>query len=357
MENQAGPLKSIKELDQTMDQVQFGFTISGLFSSVADFKKACNHTQKRDEIDNTGLEAAFVSGFDLKKPSKIAGRWKLHLLRITSHNCHKDMVFYLQLAADMQRFSRPERRINGPTITHLWSMLKLLDILVQLDHLKNAKASIPNDFSLYKGNELYIFILYSPSFFIAFSPWAVTTIAAIMMIFPLQFNESSVHGVNNELNIQDTMKHFDTMKHSSKSVMTNKIGPEVFRHVVYAAYTYFLEHKMAILLNLHVEMFRVNKGSDEEMSVVRRGGAVDDSIEYWWWRWRDGGGGGEMVAEVVVVERWRWGMVLVMTKASGGVGVVVSLVTRDGWSGSDSGGGGDEVVMWCCWLVSAVEWR
>lgn len=33
--------------------------------------------------------------------------------------------------------------------------------------------------------------------------------------------ESSVHGVNNELNIQDTMKH------SSESVMTNEIGPEV----------------------------------------------------------------------------------------------------------------------------------
>ncbi|CAL5364883.1 unnamed protein product [Camellia sinensis] len=56
----------------------------------------------------------------------------------------------MQLAADMQRFSRPERRINGPTVTHLWSMLKLLDVLVQLDHLKNAKASIPNDFSWYK---------------------------------------------------------------------------------------------------------------------------------------------------------------------------------------------------------------
>ncbi|KAH0452574.1 hypothetical protein IEQ34_019873 [Dendrobium chrysotoxum] len=55
-----------------------------------------------------------------------------------------------KLAADMQRFSRPERLINGPTVTHFWSMLKLLDILVQLDHLKNAKASIPNDFSWYK---------------------------------------------------------------------------------------------------------------------------------------------------------------------------------------------------------------
>ncbi|KAG0477890.1 hypothetical protein HPP92_012609 [Vanilla planifolia] len=50
----------------------------------------------------------------------------------------------------MQRFSRPERLINGPTTTHFWSMLKLLDVLVQLDHLKNAKASIPNDFSWYK---------------------------------------------------------------------------------------------------------------------------------------------------------------------------------------------------------------
>ncbi|OAY64583.1 Protein PIR [Ananas comosus] len=55
-----------------------------------------------------------------------------------------------KLAADMQRFSRPERLINGPTITHFWSMLKLLDVLLQLDHLKNAKASIPNDFSWYK---------------------------------------------------------------------------------------------------------------------------------------------------------------------------------------------------------------
>lgn len=31
--------------------------------------------------------------------------------------------FCLQLAADMQRFSRPERRINGPTVTHLWSVV------------------------------------------------------------------------------------------------------------------------------------------------------------------------------------------------------------------------------------------
>lgn len=30
------------------------------------------------------------------------------------------------------------------------AMLKLLDVLLQLDHLKNAKASIPNDFSWYK---------------------------------------------------------------------------------------------------------------------------------------------------------------------------------------------------------------
>lgn len=42
---------------------------------------------------------------------------------LRSHNCHKDMIFYLQLAADMQRFSRPERRINGPTITHLWCVV------------------------------------------------------------------------------------------------------------------------------------------------------------------------------------------------------------------------------------------
>lgn len=55
-----------------------------------------------------------------------------------------------KLAVDMQRFSRPERRISGPTVTHIWSMLKLLDMLLQLDHLKNAKASIPNDFSWYK---------------------------------------------------------------------------------------------------------------------------------------------------------------------------------------------------------------
>ncbi|KMZ67407.1 hypothetical protein ZOSMA_26G01590, partial [Zostera marina] len=55
-----------------------------------------------------------------------------------------------KLAADMQRFSKPERLINGPTITHFWSILRLLDTLVKLDHLKNAKSSIPNDFSWYK---------------------------------------------------------------------------------------------------------------------------------------------------------------------------------------------------------------
>jgi cytoplasmic FMR1 interacting protein len=102
----------------------------------------------------------------------------------------------VQLAADMQRFSRPERRINGPTVTHLWSMLKLLDVLVQLDHLKNAKASIPNDFSWYKRT----------------------------------FTQVSAQW-------QDT----DTMREELDDLQI------------------FLSTRWAILLNLHVEMFRVNK--------------------------------------------------------------------------------------------------
>lgn len=37
-----------------------------------------------------------------------------------------EFIFHLmQLAADMQRFSRPERRLNGPTITHLWYVVFL----------------------------------------------------------------------------------------------------------------------------------------------------------------------------------------------------------------------------------------
>lgn len=40
-------------------------------------------------------------------------------------------------------------------------MLKLLDILVQLDHLKNAKASIPNDFSWYKRYIYHIALLFN----------------------------------------------------------------------------------------------------------------------------------------------------------------------------------------------------
>lgn len=36
------------------------------------------------------------------------------------------MIILIQLAADMQRFSRPERRINGPTITHLWSVYDII---------------------------------------------------------------------------------------------------------------------------------------------------------------------------------------------------------------------------------------
>ncbi|KAH6792575.1 transcription activator [Perilla frutescens var. hirtella] len=101
-----------------------------------------------------------------------------------------------KLAADMQHFSRPERRINGPTITHLWSMLKLLDVLVQLDHLKNAKASIPNDFSWYKRT----------------------------------FTQVSVQW-------QDT----DSIREELDDLQI------------------FLSTRWAILLNLHVEMFRVNK--------------------------------------------------------------------------------------------------
>ncbi|KAI9186420.1 hypothetical protein LWI28_017065 [Acer negundo] len=104
-----------------------------------------------------------------------------------------------KLAADMQRFSRPERRINGPTITHLWSMLKLLDVLVQLDHLKNAKASIPNDFSWYKRT----------------------------------FTQVSVQW-------QDT----DSMREELDDLQI------------------FLSTRWAILLNLHVEMFRVNNVED-----------------------------------------------------------------------------------------------
>ncbi|CAK7341255.1 unnamed protein product [Dovyalis caffra] len=104
-----------------------------------------------------------------------------------------------KLAADMQRFSRPERRINGPSITHLWSMLKLLDVLVQLDHLKNAKASIPNDFSWYKRT----------------------------------FTQVSVQ-----------WQDIDSMREELDDLQI------------------FLSTRWAILLNLHAEMFRVNNVED-----------------------------------------------------------------------------------------------
>lgn len=104
-----------------------------------------------------------------------------------------------KLASDMQRFSRPERRVNGPTVTHLWSILKLLDVLVQLDHLKNAKASIPNDFSWYKRTFTQV-----------------------------------------NLQLQDT----DSMREELDDLQI------------------FLSTRWAILLNLHVEMFRVNNVED-----------------------------------------------------------------------------------------------
>ncbi|VAI09809.1 unnamed protein product [Triticum turgidum subsp. durum] len=104
-----------------------------------------------------------------------------------------------KLAADMQRFSRPERLVNGPTVTHFWSMLKLLDVLLQLDHLKNAKASIPNDFSWYKRT----------------------------------FTQVSTQW-------QDT----DTMREELDDLQI------------------FLSTRWAILLNLHAEMFRTNTVED-----------------------------------------------------------------------------------------------
>ncbi|KAK1265836.1 Protein PIR [Acorus gramineus] len=104
-----------------------------------------------------------------------------------------------KLAADLQRFSRPELLINGPSITHFWAILKLLDVMVQLDHLKNAKASIPNDFSWYKRT----------------------------------FTQVSVQW-------QDT----DSMREELDDLQI------------------FLSTRWAILLNLHVEMFRVSTVED-----------------------------------------------------------------------------------------------
>ncbi|KAK2972926.1 hypothetical protein RJ640_015641 [Escallonia rubra] len=87
-----------------------------------------------------------------------------------------------KLAADMQR-----------------SMLKLLDVLVQLDHLKNAKASIPNDFSWYKRT----------------------------------FTQVSIQ-----------WQDIDSMREELDDLQI------------------FLSTRWAILLNLHVEMFRVNNVED-----------------------------------------------------------------------------------------------
>ncbi|XP_022961253.1 protein PIR isoform X2 [Cucurbita moschata] len=81
----------------------------------------------------------------------------------------------------------------------MWSMLKLLDVLVQLDHLKNAKASIPNDFSWYKRT----------------------------------FTQVSIQW-------QDS----DSMREELDDLQI------------------FLSTRWAILLNLHVEMFRVNNVED-----------------------------------------------------------------------------------------------
>ncbi|GBG76997.1 hypothetical protein CBR_g23328 [Chara braunii] len=55
-----------------------------------------------------------------------------------------------RVCTDMERFLCPEKKINGPTVAHTWGWLKILDLLLVLDHLKNSKASIPNDFTWYK---------------------------------------------------------------------------------------------------------------------------------------------------------------------------------------------------------------
>lgn len=39
------------------------------------------------------------------------------------------MFIFIQLAADMQRFSRSERRINGPTVTHIWFVVTCFALL------------------------------------------------------------------------------------------------------------------------------------------------------------------------------------------------------------------------------------
>lgn len=49
----------------------------------------------------------------------------LSLLQLLQHLLLSFTPLYhlVQLAADMQRFSRPERLVNGPTITHFWFVL------------------------------------------------------------------------------------------------------------------------------------------------------------------------------------------------------------------------------------------
>ena len=58
----------------------------------------------------------------------------------------------MQLAADMQRFSRPERRINGPTITHLWSVLFIYILIFGLELMLHFSVFDTTSFQVIMAN-------------------------------------------------------------------------------------------------------------------------------------------------------------------------------------------------------------
>ncbi|KAI8029938.1 Protein PIR, partial [Camellia lanceoleosa] len=53
-----------------------------------------------------------------------------------------------KLAADMQRFSRPERRINGPTVTHLWTFTQVSIQWQDTDSMREELDDLQLDLAL-----------------------------------------------------------------------------------------------------------------------------------------------------------------------------------------------------------------
>ncbi|KAI8556101.1 hypothetical protein RHMOL_Rhmol05G0225800 [Rhododendron molle] len=114
-----------KALNQLNTQIHEGKDMASVLYTYRSCVKALPQVRLSSGFGNA-LQVGWIDNY--LKPSEFSGIYGDVLEAFKVSRLSQGHSVYLQLAADMQRFSRPERRINGPTITHLWCVVSLFVI-------------------------------------------------------------------------------------------------------------------------------------------------------------------------------------------------------------------------------------